>query len=69
MLRTILSISVNKEFFKFVNKFHCIANLAFPDEKNFPAFFAELTQIMVDHDLQVAMEEKAYQDAKKSLES
>jgi len=34
-----------KEFLKFINKFFCVANLAFPNYKNFPAFFAEFAQI------------------------
>ena len=37
--------SGRKEFFEFVDKFGCVANLAFPDDKNFPAFFAELAEI------------------------
>ena len=34
-----------KEFFKFTYKFGCVAYLAFPYNKNFPAFFAELAKI------------------------
>jgi len=34
-----------KEFLKFINKFFCVANLAFPNYKNFPAFSAQLSEI------------------------
>jgi hypothetical protein len=38
-------VSGKKKFFKFINKLLCIAYLAFPHDKNFPAFFAQLAEI------------------------
>ena len=34
-----------KELFKFANKFLCVSGLAFPNDKHFPAFTAQLAQI------------------------